>query len=260
MFDLTGKSAVVTGASSGIGQAIAIALAEAGANVASLYLTDPEGAAATAAAIGATGREALMRQGDTADPAQVESLATDAESRWGGLDIWVNNAAKVVVKPFLEISDADWRDVLSVNLDGYFHGCRAAARRMVPRGRGRIVNIASVTYHQPSPGMATYVASKGGVVGLTRVLGLELAPLGICVNSVSPGTVDTAMNAGLFTPAVRKVFDDRIAVGRIGAGRDIASAVLYFCSDEAAFVTGQDLLVDGGMALNGDVGIQSPGA
>jgi NAD(P)-dependent dehydrogenase (short-subunit alcohol dehydrogenase family) len=259
MFDLTGRAAVVTGASSGIGQAVAIALAGAGANVASLYLTDPDGAAATTAAIESAGREALMVQGNTADPDAVESLAAAVEQRWGGPDIWVNNAAKVVVKPFLEITDEDWRDVLSVDLDGYFHGCRAAARRMVPRGHGRIVNVASVTFHQPSPGMATYVAAKGGVIGLTRVLGLELARHGVNVNSVSPGTVDTAMNAGLFTAEVREVFGERIAVGRIGAGRDIASAVLYFCSDEAAFVTGQDLLVDGGMALNGDVGIKSPG-
>jgi NAD(P)-dependent dehydrogenase (short-subunit alcohol dehydrogenase family) len=255
VFDLTGKSAVVTGASSGIGQATAIALARAGASVASLYLTDPDGAQATADEIGRAGTRALMRQGDVSDPAQVEALADEVESAWGKIDIWVNNAAKVLVRPFLELSTEEWHDVLATNLDGYFFGCSAAARRMVPRGAGRIVNVASVTFHQPSPGMTAYVAAKGGVIGLTRAIGLELAPLGVNVNSVSPGTVDTAMNRDLFTPAVREVFSTRIAAGHIGAGADIAAAVLFFASDEASFVTGQDLLVDGGMALNGDVGI-----
>jgi NAD(P)-dependent dehydrogenase (short-subunit alcohol dehydrogenase family) len=255
VFDLTGKAAVVTGASSGIGQATAIALAQAGANVASLYLTDPDGAKVTAEAISQSGASSLLRQGDVSDPGQVEALAAEVEAAWGQIDIWVNNAAKVLVRPFLELDAAEWHDVLATNLDGYFYGCQAAARRMVPRRSGRIVNIASVTFHQPSPGMTAYVASKGGVIGLTRAIGLELAPLGVRVNSVSPGTVDTAMNRDLFTPAVREVFGTRIAAGRIGAGADIAAAVLFFASDEAAFVTGQDLLVDGGMALNGDVGI-----
>ena len=255
MFDLTGKAAVVTGASSGIGQATAIMLARAGAKVASIYLTDPAGAQVTADEISRAGSSALMRQGDMSDPGQVEAFADEVEAAWGQIDIWVNNAAKVLVRPFLELDVADWRAVLATNLDGYFYGCSAAARRMVPRGSGRIINIASVTFHQPSPGMTAYVASKGGVIGLTRAIGLELAPLGVCVNSVSPGTVDTAMNRDLFTPAVREVFATRIATGYIGAGADIASAVLYFASDEARFVTGQDLLVDGGMALNGDVGI-----
>jgi NAD(P)-dependent dehydrogenase (short-subunit alcohol dehydrogenase family) len=255
VFDLTGKAAVVTGASSGIGQATAIMLARAGAKVASIYLTDPAGAQVTADEISRAGSSALMRQGDMSDPGQVEAFAGEVEAAWGQIDIWVNNAAKVLVRPFLELDVADWRAVLATNLDGYFYGCSAAARRMVPRGSGRIINIASVTFHQPSPGMTAYVASKGGVIGLTRAIGLELAPLGICVNSVSPGTVDTAMNRDLFTPAVREVFATRIATGYIGTGADIASAVLYFASDEARFVTGQDLLVDGGMALNGDVGI-----
>jgi NAD(P)-dependent dehydrogenase (short-subunit alcohol dehydrogenase family) len=255
MFDLTGKSAVVTGASSGIGQATAIMLARAGAKVAGFSLTDPSGAEATADEIGRAGSTALMRQGDVSDPDQVEAFAAEVEAAWGAIDIWVNNAAKVLVRPFLELSIPEWRSVLATNLDGYFYGCGAAARRMVPRGKGRIVNVASVTFHQPSPGMTAYVASKGGVIGLTRAIGLELAPHGIRVNSVSPGTVNTAMNRDLFTPAVHEVFATRIATGGIGEGADIASAVLFFASDEAGFVTGQDLLVDGGMALNGDVGI-----
>lgn len=257
MFDLTGQVAVVTGASSGIGQATAIALARSGANVASMYLDHPEGASDTAGQVTETGREALMTQGDTSDPEQVDAFAREVESRWGRIDIWVNNAAKVIVRPFIETTDDDWHSLLATNLDGYFYGCRAAARVMIPRRYGRIVNVTSITYHQPVPQMAAYVASKGGVMGLTRAIALELVPFGIAVNSVAPGTVDSAMNRGLFTPAVREAFGVRIAAGRIGTGADIAGAIVFLSSEEARYVTGQDILVDGGLALNGDVGIRS---
>ena len=255
MFDLTGQVAVVTGASSGIGQATAVALARSGAHVASLYLDNPGGAEHTAKQVELLGRDVMMVQGDTSDSRQVDQFAHQVNARWGRIDIWVNNAARVIVRPFVEITDDEWHALLATNLDGYFHGCRAAARYMIPRGYGRIVNVSSNTYYQPVPQMAAYVASKGGVIGLTRAIALELIPFGIAVNSVAPGTVDSAMNRDLFTPEVRKAFSSRIAAGRIGAGDDIAGAIVFLSSEEARYVTGQDLLVDGGLTLNGDVGI-----
>lgn len=253
MRDLTGKCAVVTGASSGIGQATAAALAAAGADVASLHLPG-EGAETTAEMVRGLGREALMAEGDMADAVRVEEFAGEVEERLGPIDVWVNNAARIFVRPFLETSVEEWHDVLGSNLHGYYHGCRAALRRMVPRGSGRIVNVSSITATQPISEMSVYVTAKGGVVGLTRVLALEFARQGIGINAVAPGAIETALTTEFFTPEVRRDYGERIAAGRLGQPDDIADAVVFLASEEARYVVGQELIVDGGMVLNGNVG------
>ncbi|NYJ07188.1 SDR family NAD(P)-dependent oxidoreductase [Petropleomorpha daqingensis] len=254
--DLSGKVAVVTGASRGIGQGIAVALAEAGADVASLHLPEPDGNRDTVEQVEALERRALFVDGSTAAPDVVEAFADRVTDELGDIDIWVNNAAAIMVKPFLETSDEDWSRLLGSNLFGYIHGARAAVRRMAPRRTGRIVNISSITAHQAITDMTAYITAKGGVVSFTKALALEVGPLGIGVNAVAPGAISTPLNAELYTPAVRAVYEDRIALGRIGVPRDIATAVLFLCSDAASYVCGHELVVDGGMTINGNVGFE----
>jgi len=251
-FDLSGRRAVVTGASSGIGRAIAVAFAEAGADIAGMSL---EAAPETERAVDAAGRTVLMLVGDTGDPGDVERLASEASERLGGIDIWVNNAAKLMVKPLLETADDDWHGLLAANLHGYFYGCRAAARRMVEQGTGgRILNVSSAADVQPLADLSAYVTAKGGIVGLSKTLAVELAQYGITVNAIAPGATETPMNATAYTSEVRRRYEKRIPLGRVGAPEDVAGAAVFLASDAAGYVTGQELLVDGGLTINGSVG------
>jgi NAD(P)-dependent dehydrogenase (short-subunit alcohol dehydrogenase family) len=189
------------------------------------------------------------------DGAAVEAFAQQVEDAWGGIDIWVNNAGKLLIRGFLEMREDEWHGLLATNLHGYFHGCRAAVRRMAPQGWGRIVNVTSVTRLQPASSLTAYVTGKAAVHGLTTSLAVELAPQGITVNAIAPGATDTALSGEVYSPEVRRAYEERIPVARIAAPDDLAGAAVFLASEESAYVTGHELMVDGGLGLNGNVGL-----
>jgi len=251
-FDLSGRRAVVTGSSRGIGRAISVALARAGADVCGISLDD---ASETAAELELEGRDGFQLVGDTGDPGAVDGLAAAAVERWGGFDVWVNNASALLLKPLVETTDDDWHGLLAANLHGYFYGCRAAARHMVQRGGGRIVNVTSISGPLIGVGgIGAYATAKGGVAALTKTLAVEVASHGITVNALAPGAIDTAINKDAFTPRVRRTYEERIPLGRLGVPADVGDTVVFLASDAARYVTGQQLVVDGGLVVNGTVG------
>ena len=160
----------------------------------------------------------------------------------------------MVVKPLVEMTDDDWHGLLAANLHGYFYGCRAAAERMLAQGSGRIVNVGSAATVQAVPGLGAYTAAKGAITVLTKVLALELAPANVTVNAVAPGATDTLLNEEAYTPEVRQTYRERIPLGRIAEPEEVADVVVFLASDAARYVTGQELLVDGGLTINGAVG------
>jgi NAD(P)-dependent dehydrogenase (short-subunit alcohol dehydrogenase family) len=251
---LVGPSAVVTGVSQGIGRATAIALARAGANVAGVYHNDPGGADELTEAIAAFGVESAIFEADMGDPETSERLVAEATGRWGGLDIWVNNAARLMVKPLVETGDEDWHGLLYANLHGYFYGSRAAARAMYARGRGRIVNVTSASDILYVSNLGAYATAKGGVVSLSKNLALEAAEHGVTVNCVAPGAIDTPLNAVAWTDDVRRIYADRIPLGRVGTEEEVASVIVFLASEAARYITGHELVVDGGLVINGTVG------
>jgi NAD(P)-dependent dehydrogenase (short-subunit alcohol dehydrogenase family) len=254
-FSVNGKRAVVTGASTGIGSAIAVALGAAGAHVAGIYKTDPDGAERTEALVRERGVECFLVEGDTGDPGDVERLAAAARERLGGIDVWINNAARLMVKPLLDTTNEDWHGLLAANLHGYFYGCRAAGRTMVAQGTGgRIVNVTSAADILVVAELGAYIAAKGAIVAMTKVLALELADHGITVNAIAPGAIDTPLNKTAYTPEVRRTYEQRIGLHRIGTPEEVADATLFLASDASRYMTGQELVLDGGLTINGTVG------
>lgn len=244
MFDLTGKSALITGASGGIGGAIARALHGAGATVA-LSGTREAPLHELAAELG---ERAHVLPCNLSDAAAVDALPGQAAGAMGAVDILVNNAGITRDQIFMRMSDAEWDEVIAVNLTSTMRLCRAAIRPMMKARWGRIVNISSIVGTTGNPGQANYAASKAGMVGMTKAIAAEVASRGITANCVAPGFIATAMTDKL-NEAQQEAILRQIPAGRMGAPDEIAAAVLYLASPEAAYVTGATLHVNGGMAM-----------
>ncbi|MBU6371647.1 MAG: 3-oxoacyl-[acyl-carrier-protein] reductase [Alphaproteobacteria bacterium] len=244
MFDLTGKLALVTGASGGIGGAIARALAARGARVA-LSGTRADALETLRAELGG---DHVVTPCNLGDAAAVDALVGQAEAALGGLDILVANAGVTRDQLLLRMKDEDWETVQKVNLEAYFRLSRAAVKGMMRRRHGRIIGITSVVGVMGNPGQTNYAASKAGMIGFSKALAQEVASRGITVNCVAPGFIASAMTDGL-PEAQKEALLGRIPAGRLGSGDDVASAVVYLSSGEAAYVTGQTLHVNGGMVM-----------
>jgi 3-oxoacyl-[acyl-carrier protein] reductase len=248
VIDLSGKSAVVTGGSRGIGRAIALRLAEQGADVAFSYVSNEAAAKETAAAIEAFGRKALPVQADVSKPESADALIKAALEAFGKVDILVNNAGITRDDLIMRMSLDDWRDVLETNLFGAFYAIKAVTRPMLKAKAGRIVNITSVSGQAGQIGQANYSSAKAGLIGLTKATARELSSRGITCNAVAPGFVLTELTKDL-NEDLQKQLTERTPLGRFGTPEEIAAAVAYLVSDEAAFITGQVLAVDGGLVM-----------
>ncbi len=244
MFNLEGRRALITGASGGIGSAIAEALHAQGAAV-TLSGTRIEALEALKAKLG---DRAHVAAANLSDPVSVDALVPEAETQMGGLDVLVNNAGLTRDGLAMRMKDEDWEIVLRVNLEAAFRLARAALRGMMRQRFGRIIGVTSVVGVTGNAGQANYAASKAGMIGMSKALAQEVASRGITVNCVAPGFIESAMTDAL-NDKQREAALAAVPAGRLGAGADVAAAVAYLASDEAAYVTGQTLHVNGGMAM-----------
>lgn len=255
---LEGQRALVTGASSGIGAGVAVALAEAGADVFVNYASSPAGAEQTVAAIKEHGRKAVAFKADVSKEAEVEAMFTEMFSAWGGIDILVNNAGLQDDAAFVDMTLAQWDKVIGINLTGMFLCTRAAVRQFIKQGMredvsrslGKVICMSSVHEVIPWAGHANYAASKGGVKLFMQTIAQELAPLKIRVNSIGPGAIQTPINKAAWdTPEALESLLTLIPYGRIGVPEDIGKAAVWLASDDSDYMVGQTMFVDGGMTL-----------
>jgi 3-oxoacyl-[acyl-carrier protein] reductase len=246
---LNGKVALVTGGSRGIGRAVSLRLAEMGARVMVNFVTRPAAAEETVAAIRAAGGAAQPVKFDVSDTGATQEAIKEMVTEHGRLDILVNNAGITRDGLLATMKEDDWDRVLAINLKGAFTCIKAACRPMMKRRWGRIINIASVVGYAGNPGQANYAASKAGLVGLTRSAAREFATRGITVNGVAPGYIETDMTRGLPEAVTKKILQE-IPMGVLGQVEDVAGAVAYLASEEARYITGQIIHVNGGMYLS----------
>lgn len=245
---LEGKKALVTGASRGIGRSIAIALAEAGADVAINYSGSEAAAAETAEAVEALGRRAIVLKANVGKSDEFEAMVKEVIAQFGAVDILVNNAGITRDNLIMRMKEDEFDQVIETNLKGVFNGIKAVTRSMMKQRSGRIINISSVVGVLGNPGQANYVAAKAGVIGLTKASARELASRGITVNCVAPGFIQTEMTDKL-PEETRLALSGQIPLARLGDPSDIANAVRFLASDASAYMTGQTIHVDGGMYM-----------
>lgn len=245
---LAGQAAIVTGAARGIGRAIAVALAREGAAVVVNYREQAEAAAGVVRTIRELGADAVAVRADVTDPAAARSLVASAIDRWGRLDILVNNAGVAMYRLLLDMSVDEWDAVMAVHLRGAFNCSQAALPHMIRAGRGRIINISSVWGQVGAANEVAYSTAKAGLIGFTRALAKEVSRAGITVNAVAPGAIETDMVAGLSGEELAELADS-IPLGRLGRPEEVAAAVVYLASPAAAYLTGQVISPNGGMAM-----------
>jgi glucose 1-dehydrogenase len=248
---LHGVRALVTGSSKGIGRGVAVRLAREGADVVVNYNRDARGADEAVAEIAGMGRKAVALAGDVGRIDDARRLVSEAAAALGGLDVLVNNAGIERHAPFWEVAEADYDAVLDVNLKGVFFATQAFVRHCRAAGRpGRVVNVSSVHEELAFPNFAAYCAAKGGLRMLTRTLAVELGPLGITINNIAPGAIETPINAALLNdPAKLASLTAQIPLGRLGQPDDVAGLAVFLASAEAAYVTGSSFVVDGGLSV-----------
>jgi len=244
------RVALVTGGSRGIGKAIVVALAKAGAKVAFVYQSNKDAADKVVAELTAQGHEVYALQANVSQKAEADAAVENVLAKWGRLDILVNNAGIIRDKLVLAMSVEEWHEVIDTNLSSVFNFCQAAIRPMMSNRYGRIVNMSSVAADFSNPGQANYAASKAGIEGFSRCLATEYAKRGITVNCVAPGFIETDMTVAVVNAAGDKV-KNSIPVKRLGKPEDISNAVLFLASEESSYITGQVLKVDGGLTLGG---------
>ena len=249
MFELTNKIALVTGARRGMGKADALALARQGAKVAVTDINLEE-CQQVVEEIKANGGEAMAFKMDVSDKAEVDKVFDEVVNKWGKLDILVNNAGVFLPKPFLELTEEDWDKTVDINLKGEFLCAQRAAKEMVKNKWGRIINIASIASGQVGcgyPGGTHYSASKGGITAMTETMALELGRMGVTVNAIGPGAIDTPMIQGIKdSKEAMAAISARVPVGRVGTSEEIAAVVAFLASDESSYVNGATIFVDGG--------------